>query len=117
MPFYYKRPSFIDEAKVVRSTTKLPLFLVGSISTPEDAVKVLEVADAVVIGRQLLADPDWLIKVRLNMPIRPCIRCNQSCRLLATSEVRCDVNPELGWELLPTPPKGGSAKSLSLVVG
>lgn len=106
MPFYYKRPSFIDEAKVVRSTTKLPLFLVGSISTPEDAVKVLEVADAVVIGRQLLADPDWPIKVRLNMPIRPCIRCNQSCRLLATREVRCDVNPELGWELLPTPPKG-----------
>ncbi len=28
-PFYYKRPSFIDEAKVVRSTTKLPLFLVA----------------------------------------------------------------------------------------
>lgn len=106
MPFYYKRPSFIDEARVVRAVTKLPLFLVGSISTPKDAERVLEVADVVVLGRQLLADPDWPIKVRLSMPIRPCIRCNQSCRLLATREVRCDVNPELGWELLPLPFNG-----------
>ncbi len=115
MPFYYKRPSFIDEARVVRAVTKLPLFLVGSISTPKDAERVLEVADVVVLGRQLLADPDWPIKVRLSMPIRPCIRCNQSCRLLATREVRCDVNPELGWELLPPLPFNGSGEVI--VVG
>ncbi|BAB65046.1 NAD(P)-binding protein [Sulfurisphaera tokodaii] len=98
--FYYKRPSYVDEAKVVRKVTNLPLLLVGSVSTVEDAEKVLEVADAVVLGRQILADPDWVIKVKNNLPIRPCIRCNQLCRLLSTREVRCDVNPELGWEIL-----------------
>jgi 2,4-dienoyl-CoA reductase-like NADH-dependent reductase (Old Yellow Enzyme family) len=80
---------------------KIPLFLVGSVTTLSDAEKVLEVADAVVLGRQMLADPDWPIKVRYNLPIRPCIRCNQMCRFLSTREVRCDVNPELGWEILP----------------
>ena len=98
--FYYKRPSYVDEARIVRQATKLPMFLVGSVSTLDDAEKVLEVADAVVLGRQLLADPDWVIKVKKGLPIRPCIRCNQLCRLLSTREVRCDVNPELGWEIL-----------------
>jgi len=98
--FYYQRPSYVEEAKVVRKVTKLPLLLVGSVSTLEDAEKVLEVADGVVLARQLLADPDWVVKVEKGLPIRPCIRCNQLCRLLSTKEVRCDVNPELGWEIL-----------------
>ncbi|MBB5253690.1 oxidoreductase [Sulfurisphaera ohwakuensis] len=108
--FYYKRPSYVDEAKVVRKTTSLPLLLVGSVSTVEDAEKVLEVADAVVLARQILADPDWVVKVRNNLPIRPCIRCNQLCRLLSTREVRCDVNPELGWEILKLEKGEGEVK-------
>jgi len=99
-PFYYKRPAYVEEAKIVRENVSLPLFLVGSVVTVEDAEKVLEVADAVVLGRQLLADPDWVIKVKNNLPIRPCIRCNQLCRLITVREVRCDINPELGWEIL-----------------
>lgn len=108
--FYYQRPSYVEEAKTVRKATKLPLLLVGSVSTLEDAEKVLEVADGVVLGRQLLADPDWVIKVKKGLPIRPCIRCNQLCRLLSTREVRCDVNPELGWENLPLMKGEGKVK-------
>jgi 2,4-dienoyl-CoA reductase-like NADH-dependent reductase (Old Yellow Enzyme family) len=104
--FYYKKPSYVEEARIVRREVKIPLFLVGSITTMNDAEKVLEVADAIVLGRQILADPDWPIKIRYNQPIRPCIRCNQMCRLLSTREVRCDVNPELGWEILPPMEKG-----------
>jgi len=112
--FYYKRPSYVDEAKVVRKVTNLPLLLVGSVSTVEDAEKVLEVADAVVLGRQILADPDWVIKVKNNLPIRPCIRCNQLCRLLSTREVRCDVNPELGWEILNLEKGEGEVRVMGL---
>jgi tRNA-dihydrouridine synthase len=98
------------------------LFLVGSVTTLSDAEKVLEVADAVVLGRQMLADPDWPIKVRYNLPIRPCIRCNQMCRFLSTREVRCDVNPELGWEILPPLEReggggGGEGKGEVKIVG
>ncbi|MGC8598094.1 MAG: FAD-dependent oxidoreductase, partial [Thermocladium sp.] len=100
MPFYWRRPAFIDIAKQVNKAGVL-LFLVGSVVTMRDAEEVLEIADAVVVGRQLLADPDWLPKALRNEAFRPCIRCNQSCRGFLTREVRCDVNPELGWETIP----------------
>ncbi len=106
MPFYGPRTPFLDDARIVRKVTSLPLLLVGSIVDLEDAARALEVADMIVLGRQLLADPEWPIKIRNGLPIRPCIRCNQLCRQIALSEVRCDVNPELGWELLPPPEKG-----------
>jgi len=113
--FYYKRPSYLEEARIIRDYVKdLPLFLVGSVTTVEEADKVLEIADAVVLGRQILADPDWVVKVKEGKPIRYCIRCNQLCRLLSTREVRCDVNPELGWEILPPMEKG---EGLVRVVG
>ncbi len=99
-PFYYQRPSFLEEAKVVRERVKVPLLVVGSVITMEDALKVREVADVVVLGRELLADPHWVRNSVMGLA-RPCIRCNQSCRGMVYREVRCDVNPELGWELLP----------------
>ncbi|MCH4814668.1 MAG: FAD-dependent oxidoreductase [Saccharolobus sp.] len=114
MPYYYKRLAFLEEAKVVRDAVNVPLFLVGSMITPEDAIKAREIADVVVLGRQLLADPYWLEKAKRDLPIRPCIRCNQSCRGVVYKEVRCDVNPELGWELLPPLEKG---KGEVIVVG
>ncbi|AWR96909.1 NAD(P)-binding protein [Acidianus sulfidivorans JP7] len=104
--FYYKRPSYLEEAKVARKNITKPVLLAGSILTLEDAEKALDVVDAVVLARQILADPDWPLKVMNNLPIRPCIRCNQLCRLLSTREVRCDVNPELGWEMYSSLEKG-----------
>ncbi|QGA69166.1 FAD-dependent oxidoreductase [Sulfolobus sp. E11-6] len=114
MPYYYKRLAFLEEAKIVRDAVNIPIFLVGSIITPEEAIKAREIADVVVLGRQLLADPYWLEKAKRDLPIRPCIRCNQSCRGVVYKEVRCDVNPELGWELLPPLEKG---KGEVIVVG
>ncbi|WP_016731476.1 FAD-dependent oxidoreductase [Saccharolobus islandicus] len=114
MPYYYKRLAFLEEAKVVRDAVNIPIFLVGSVITPVDAIKMREVTDVVVLGRQLLADPYWLEKAKRDLPIRPCIRCNQTCRGVVYKEVRCDVNPELGWELLPPLEKG---KGEVIVVG
>ncbi|ADX82021.1 FAD-dependent oxidoreductase [Sulfolobus islandicus] len=114
MPYYHKRLAFLEEAKVVRDAVNIPIFLVGSVITPVDAIKAREIADVVVLGRQLLADPYWLEKAKRDLPIRPCIRCNQSCRGVVYKEVRCDVNPELGWELLPPLEKG---KGEVIVVG
>ncbi len=75
--------------------------VVGSVTQPEDAQKVLEKSDFVAVGRALLADPYFTHKL-LNDPetIRPCIRCNQACRDLGFGEVRCTVNPDLGHEAL-----------------
>ncbi|ARM75496.1 NAD(P)-binding protein [Acidianus manzaensis] len=97
--FYYKRLSYLEEAKIARNKITKPTLLAGSILTLEDAEKALEVVDAVVLARQILAEPEWPLRIMNGLPIRPCIRCNQLCRLLSTREVRCDVNPELGWEI------------------
>lgn len=74
--------------------------VVGSVTGLEDAEKVLEKSDFVAVGRALLADPYFARKV-METPhlIRPCIRCNQACRDLGYGEVRCTVNPDVGYEL------------------
>lgn len=74
--------------------------VVGSVTGLADAEKVLEKSDFVAVGRAFLADPHFARKV-LETPelIRPCIRCNQACRDLGFGEVRCTVNPDVGYEL------------------
>ncbi|QKR00243.1 NAD-binding protein [Metallosphaera tengchongensis] len=106
MPMYWRRPAFLEYAKQFKRPS-IPVMLAGSIITLKEAEEALEVADAVVLGRQLLADPDWLPRSVRGEPVRFCIRCNQSCRGFASREVRCDINPELGWEVLPLRPGSG----------
>ncbi|MEM4046932.1 MAG: NAD-binding protein [Metallosphaera sp.] len=106
MPIYWSKPAFLEYARRVRRP-KVPMMLAGSVTTLDEAEQVLELADAVVLGRQLLADPEWLPKSLSGDPIRFCIRCNQLCRGFASREVRCDVNPELGWETLSSKPGSG----------
>ena len=72
--------------------------LVGSIRSMEDIEKALTVSDFVVLGRQALADPYTPVKIKMEMPYRVCIRCNQACRNLANAEVRCTINPYTGIE-------------------
>lgn len=66
-------------AKTVKEQVKIPVAVVGGIMTPEEAEEILEegCADAVVIGRQLIADPWWVKKAweGCSEDIVPCIRC------------------------------------------
>jgi 2,4-dienoyl-CoA reductase-like NADH-dependent reductase (Old Yellow Enzyme family) len=79
----------------------LTTILVGSVINEEDVESVLSVCDFVSVGRGMLADPYFAFKV-VNAPklIRPCIRCNQGCRDLSLGEVRCTVNPDVGYEFI-----------------
>jgi len=44
---------------------RVPVIGVGSIYTPEDALKALQTGvDMIAIGRELIIDPDWVIKVK-----------------------------------------------------
>lgn len=58
--------------------------------------------DAVVVGRQAFADPDFVNKVISGKPetIRTCIGCNQGCiwGYFTRGRVSCAVNPEVGYE-------------------
>lgn len=69
----------VELAKVVKQQVKIPVAVVGGIMTPEEAEEILEqgCADAIVVGRQLIADPWWVKKAweGRSEDIAPCIRC------------------------------------------
>lgn len=66
-------------AKKVKEKVSIPVAVVGGIMTPEEAEEILEkgYADAIVVGRQLIADPWWVKKAweGRSEDITPCIRC------------------------------------------
>jgi 2,4-dienoyl-CoA reductase-like NADH-dependent reductase (Old Yellow Enzyme family) len=99
----------------IRSVVSIPVAAVGVIRTPAAAEEILAtgVADFVTLGRALIADPDWLTRVRRGSVdrIRPCISCNECSRVRQELDrpIRCAVNPEVGRERirLTRPEPGG----------
>lgn len=89
----------MDEAGAfAKSVTDKPVMTAGSY-TPETALKAVEEGktDFVVIGRGLLADPEFANKLYENRreDIRPCIKCNRFClsRSGGARDTSCSVNP------------------------
>lgn len=85
-------------AAYAKSITKKPVMVAGAF-TPETAKQAVEEgkADFIVIGRGLLADPEFAGKLQEGRreDIRPCIKCNRFC-LSASGTARdssCSVNP------------------------
>ena len=66
-------------AEEIKKAVDVPVFGVGSIRTPDFAEQVLAEGrvDGVVLARQMLADPDWVNKVKEGRvkEIRRCISC------------------------------------------
>jgi 2,4-dienoyl-CoA reductase-like NADH-dependent reductase (Old Yellow Enzyme family)/thioredoxin reductase len=109
-PMYIERGAMVPYAHRIKQEVSVPVIAVGRLDDPELAERVIAdgSADLVMIGRGLLADPDWPRKVGEGDAgdVRPCIACNACVDLVARGlEMRCAVNPELGhehgWELVP----------------
>ena len=101
---YDKRGDFIEIAKGFREAgIKLPIILDGGFTTPDFAEKALEdgVCDFIGLGRPIIADPAWAVKLMQNRPedIKPCIRCTMGCvntiaKFDSAYGLRCSVNPQ-----------------------
>ncbi len=91
-------------AEKMKAAVKIPVVTVGSITMPDEADKIIAdgKADAIALGRGLIADPEWPNKARTGREadIRPCIRC-VSCYGVATEGCGqgCAVNPRYEREL------------------
>jgi 2,4-dienoyl-CoA reductase-like NADH-dependent reductase (Old Yellow Enzyme family)/NADH dehydrogenase FAD-containing subunit len=109
-PMSAPRGHMISYASRIRAEVGVPVIAVGRLDDPALARQVLAdgAADLVMLGRGLLADPDWPRKVRENRldEVRPCIACNACVDLVAQGrDLRCAVNPETGreatWKVRP----------------
>jgi 2,4-dienoyl-CoA reductase (NADPH2) len=96
--------AFAYLARRIKEAVAIPIVAANRIDAPSVAEELLRGgwADAVSMGRPLLADPELPAKARdgREAEIRPCIACNQEC-LDAAFEARpvgCTVNPKAGHE-------------------
>lgn len=92
-------------AAAIKEVIDVPVMVVGRINDPVIAEQILEtgMADLVVIGRALLADPELPNKTAAGNleDIAPCIGCVKGClsRLFEGGEpITCTVNPTVGKE-------------------
>ena len=103
---YFPHKINTELSKQLKQNVNIPVAVVGAIMTPEEAESILEnnEADAVAIGRQIIADPFWTTKAWENNAddIVPCLRCmncyNQYARDRENhygmkSITCCSVNP------------------------
>ncbi len=113
----------LQNAAFIKRAVGIPVIAVGKLRTPTRINTALEsgICDFVAMGRSLLADPDWPLKVQQERlrEIRPCVACNQGCisRLFAQREIRCTVNPEVGREQEFAQLTGGAGRRLVVVGG
>ena len=95
----------VPEAEEIKRVAKVPVIVVGKISEPAYAEYLVDSGkvDGVVIGRALLADPEFVNKAEAGRTeeIAPCAACaigcvgEQSNRRPAT----CVINPTVGREM------------------
>ncbi len=94
----------LDLARAVKPHVKTPVSIVGKLRTGEMCNDVIKskTADLVVVGRQLICDPNWPDKLREGREdeVRRCLNCLDGCysALGINSGIRCAINPYVGYE-------------------
>ena len=103
-PMYQEKGLYRPYCKMVKEVVDVPVLCAGRMDDPEMASKSLEdgECDLISLGRPLLADPDYVNKLRSGRidEIRPCISCQEGCmgRVQEYSMINCAVNPQAARE-------------------
>ncbi|MFX1302827.1 MAG: FAD-dependent oxidoreductase [Promethearchaeota archaeon] len=91
-------------AENIRNNVSIPVFVSNRITNPIIAEELLrnEMADAICMGRALIADPYLPVKTKENRlwDIRKCVGCNQGCfdHIFTGKSVECMRNYEASRE-------------------
>jgi 2,4-dienoyl-CoA reductase-like NADH-dependent reductase (Old Yellow Enzyme family)/thioredoxin reductase len=127
-PWYYQHmalPSAVNEglSARVRGVVSVPVIVAGRLGDPDQIRKILDtgMADAIALGRPLLADPDLPRKMREGREdeIVGCGACLQGClaKVKSGGSIGCIVNPEIGHEGEPIAPAPAVGDRLVVVGG
>ena len=122
-PMYFDKGMYLPLAAQIKDTASIPVITAGRMDNPEMALKALNdgIIDGVGLGRPLLADPEYILKLRAEKEelIRPCLGCHDGCfgRLLEGGTGSCAVNPEVGRECYVGVKPAEASKSVVVVGG
>lgn len=103
-PMYQRKGLYLHLTGKLKEVVKVPVLVAGRMEDPDLASSALEegMADAIVIGRGLLADPQLPNKIKAEKldDIRPCLCCHDGCmgRIAQIKPISCAVNPQAGRE-------------------
>jgi dimethylglycine catabolism A len=111
-PMNFPDATFLDFAADVKKHVSVPIIAVGRLGDPATAEAAVASGktDFIALGRTLVADPQWVEKVRHGEPIRRCLACNTCINeMRGGARIGCVVNGAAGRETLFTtaqPPRG-----------
>jgi thioredoxin reductase len=102
-PMHFEQGWERDLASPIKAVSGKPVLMVGRITEPEVAERLLVDGhgDAVCLGRQMFADPDWVRKATERRPqdIRRCVAANLCWKTaMQGRRVQCVYRPEMGRE-------------------
>jgi 2,4-dienoyl-CoA reductase-like NADH-dependent reductase (Old Yellow Enzyme family) len=85
----------ITQALEIRKAVKLPLVYLGGVESRQGIEEILDAGfDFIAIGRALIHDPEFLIKIREGRIGRSeCTRCNECVVEMDRNGIRCTQNP------------------------
>lgn len=108
---YWNHPTVYSEdglylpyAEILKEAVDVPVLCAGRMDDPEVASKAVADGkiDMVGLGRTLLADPDYPVKLQTGREeeICWCLNCNVGCgsKLTQMGHLGCAVNPRCGYE-------------------
>src|SRR5262249_60599626 len=77
-PMTFPDATFLDFAAAVKKMIHVPVIAVGRLGDLAIATQAVAAGktDFVALGRTLIADPQWVAKLRRGEPIRRCLACN-----------------------------------------
>lgn len=122
-PMYQEKGLYMPFAKLMKETVDVAVICAGRMDNPEMASKAVAdgTCDMVSLGRPLLADPDYVNKLRSGKiaSIRPCISCQEGCmgRIQEYSMINCAVNPQACRERVTELKPAFKAKKVLIVGG
>ena len=115
------RAAFAELSGRLKAAVDVPVCASNRINDPGVAEDILASgqADMVSLARQMLADPDFVLKASDGRAdeINTCIACNQACldHTFANKKVSCLVNPVAGRELELTPRPAATPQRVAVI--
>jgi dimethylglycine catabolism A len=100
-PMRLPEATFLDYAADIRAQVRVPVIAVGRLGDPATAAEAVArgKADFVALGRPLIADPEWVNKLRRGEPVRRCLACNTCVNeMRGGAKLGCVVNAAVGRE-------------------